>query len=132
MKLFFIAITLLLSFSTQAQVLKSRTIMLSIKNGTDTSDNWKMNNTLIVYDVAQKRLKLFDPNSSPDKTFDLVKLIDQETLKNDPNILASTETMIDQDGTKIKGVIFSNKKGITGLTLWYEQVTYVYYAQPLD
>jgi hypothetical protein len=92
--------------------------MLSIKNGTDTADHWKMNSTLIVYDVTLKRLKLFDPNSSPDKTFDLVKLISQETLKSDPNTLASTETMIDQDGEKIKGVIFSNKKGITGLTLW--------------
>lgn len=132
MKVFFVVIFSLLSFSLKAQVLKSRAIMLNIKNGTDTSNNWKMNSTLIVYDVATKRLKLFDPNSSPDKTFDLVKLINHEAVKNDPNILASTETMIDQDGTKIKGIIFSNKKGITGLTLWYEQVTYVYYAQPLD
>lgn len=132
MKFFITLSVFLLSISVQSQILKSRAVILQITNESDNSDELKPNQTIIVYDKLKKRIRLYDPNSSPDKIFDILELIDQEPLKKDKNIIASTVSMIDQDGKKIKGVIFSNKKGIKGLTLWYEKLTYTYTAEPLD
>lgn len=129
-----IAISFFFSFSSAAQVLKSRTYMLSVRGSQDSIIDYRKtqaSNALILHNVVKKELSIYYQDSTKNQTFNLVRTLGKET-KNDKSFKYTlTEMMVDQKGKKGIGIIYLDDEGIVGLTLNYDDSTFIYLAVPI-
>ncbi|HEY8660921.1 MAG TPA: hypothetical protein VIL78_17955 [Hanamia sp.] len=113
---------------SSSQIYKARCILLTTYYANDTIPHRTASNTLIVYNTELKRLSLYNPNQS----YDLIEFISQHPISETNPTLCTENYMIDQNGIKMIGIIFTSDKGITGVNIQYKDVKYSYYAEPLN